>query len=186
MSTTTICIHGTEEQLKAFEHQCEVIEVLLAQTLCRRFQIPVSPENLSMVAGWMSTARSQGIVAYVTRGIRIETINDQAQPPPSATRSQLGDLRQMALDLCYQIEESGASPELTAISVKAAELSQAINARMVDGVAYPRLTAHNTGAGWQLEVEVQLGSYAIVEYPEGWPERITTEFLVEKGFVIVP
>lgn len=37
----------------------------------------------------------------------------------------------MALDLCYLIEESGSSSELTKISLKASELHQAINALML-------------------------------------------------------
>lgn len=125
MSTTTIRIQGSEAQLQDFEKQCEVTELMLAQTLCRRFQIPHTQENLGIVAGWMSTARSMGIANHLTSGIKMEHLESQAKP------SQLGDLRQMALDLCYRIEEAGASPELTAISLKASELQQAINALMV-------------------------------------------------------
>lgn len=123
MSTTTIHIQATEPQLQQFERQCELNELLLSQSLCRRFQIPATQETLGIVAGWMASARSMGIVAYGTSGIQI-TCDDQAKP------LDLGDLRQMALDLCCLIEESGASPELTKISVKASELHQAINARM--------------------------------------------------------
>lgn len=123
MSTTTIRIQATEAQLQSFERQCEVTELMLAQTLCRRFQIPATQENLGIVAGWMSTARSMGITNHLTSGIKMEHLEGQAKP-------RLGELRQMALDLCYLIEASGASPELTAISAKASELQQAINALM--------------------------------------------------------
>lgn len=34
MSATTIRIQATEAQLQAFEQQCEVTELMLAQTLC--------------------------------------------------------------------------------------------------------------------------------------------------------
>jgi len=116
MSTTTIRIQGSEAQFQHFEHMCEVAEIQLAHTLCRRFQIEPTQETLGIVASWMSTARSLGIAAHTMSGIQISLGPDR-----------LGDLRQMALDLCYLVEESGASPELTAISAKASALHQAIN-----------------------------------------------------------
>lgn len=79
MSTTTIRIQATEEQLQQFERQCEVTELLLAQSLCRRYQIPATQENLGIVAGWMASARSMGIVAHSTAGIQM-TCDDQAKP----------------------------------------------------------------------------------------------------------
>lgn len=125
MSTTTIRIQGSEAQFQQFERQCEVAEIQLALTLCRKFQLPTTQETLGIVAGWMSAARALGIAAHTMSGIQIQASDDQAKP------SQLGELRQMALDLCYLIEACGASPELTAASLKASELQQAINALMV-------------------------------------------------------
>ena len=134
MSTTTIRIRATDQQLAQFESQCQLTEQLLAQSLCRRFQIEPSLENLGIVGGWMASARSMGITTHITSGIQIETGNDQAklqaQVHDLAQKIPLGDIRQQALDLCYLVEESGASPELTAISVKASGLLKAINELM--------------------------------------------------------
>ena len=124
MSTTTIHIQATEAQLQRFEHQCEVTELMLASTLCRRYQIPTTQENLGIVAGWMSTARSMGIANHLTSGIQMQMVNDQAKP------EGLGEIRQQALDLCHLIEQAGASPELTAASGAASELLKSINALM--------------------------------------------------------
>lgn len=78
MSTTTIRIQATEAQLQAFQQQCEVTELMLASTLCRKFQIPTTQENLGIVAGWMSTARSMGIANHLTSGIKMEHLESQA------------------------------------------------------------------------------------------------------------
>lgn len=125
MSTTTIRIQGTEAQFQQFERQCEVAEIQLAHTLCRRFQIEPTQETLGIVAGWMSTARALGIAAHTMSGIQIQAVDGQEKP------QTLGDLRQMALDLCHLIEACGASPELTAASLKASELHTSINKLMV-------------------------------------------------------
>jgi hypothetical protein len=76
MSTTTIHIRGTEAQFQQFERMCEVAEIQLAHTLCRKFQIPTTQENLGIVAGWMSTARALGISAHTMSGIQIQAIDD--------------------------------------------------------------------------------------------------------------
>lgn len=132
--TTTIRIQATEAQLAEFENRCQLTERLLAGTLLTRLGLPATPENTELVAGWMSTARSQGIANHVTSGIRMEMVGDQARP------QQLGDLRQMALDLCHLIEAAGASPALTAASLKASELHQAINQRMPEALTVDRPT----------------------------------------------
>lgn len=105
MSTTNIRIQGTEAQFEQFERQCRITEFILAQTLCRRFNLPTTQENLTLVAGWMSTARSMGIANHVTSGIQMQMDDDQIAKPQA-----LGSLRQMAIDLCHAIEACGASP----------------------------------------------------------------------------
>lgn len=44
-----------------------------------------------------------------------------------ATNKGIGDARQAAMDLCWQIEKSGASEELTKCSVMASELQSKLN-----------------------------------------------------------
>lgn len=83
MSTTNIRIQGTEAQFEQFERQCRITEFMLAQTLCRRFNLPTTQENLTLVAGWMSTARSMGIANHVTSGIHMRMVDDQAKPRPT-------------------------------------------------------------------------------------------------------
>lgn len=83
MSTTTIRIQATEGQLQAFERQCQLTELLLAQSLCRRFQIDTTEENLGIVAGWMASARSLGIANHLTSGIKMEHLESQAKPRPT-------------------------------------------------------------------------------------------------------
>lgn len=124
MSTTTIRIQGTEAQFQDFESRCEVTELMLAQTLCRRYQIDPTQENLGIVAGWMSTARSMGIANHVTSGIRMEQVDDQAKPQTgeSGWLRQHAAAAEKAAQLCALIESSGASPELTEISIQASSL----------------------------------------------------------------
>lgn len=70
--TLTIRVQGTPGQFSAFENRCEVTELMLASTLCSRFQIEPTQENLGIVASWMSTARSMGIANHLTSGIKFE------------------------------------------------------------------------------------------------------------------
>jgi hypothetical protein len=56
---------------------------MLAQTLCRRFDIEVTQEHLELVSGWMSSARSMGIANHLTSGIRMEQVDDQAKQRPT-------------------------------------------------------------------------------------------------------
>lgn len=82
MSTTAIRIQATEAQLKDFEHRCWVTETMFAGTLCDRFKIPKTNENLDLVAGWLQSARSMGIVNRLTCGIRDELVDPDAKPQP--------------------------------------------------------------------------------------------------------
>ena len=49
------------------------------------------------------------------------------------------------------------------------------------------LTAHYTGDGWMLAVELPDFSdvVAILDWPESWPEEITEKELIMYGFKIV-
>ena len=75
-------IQGTEAQFSAFERQCQTTELLLASTLCDRFQIERSQENLGIVAGWLASARAMGIGNHLMSGIKMELVDDQAKEPP--------------------------------------------------------------------------------------------------------
>lgn len=80
MSTLAIRFQGTENQFRQFEHQCRVTELMLARTLCDRFRISTTQENLEMVAGWMASARSMGIGNHLTSGIKMEVVDGDALP----------------------------------------------------------------------------------------------------------
>lgn len=80
MSSLAIRFQGTEAQFRQFEHQCRVTELMLARTLCDRFRIFTTQENLEMVAGWMASARSMGIGNYLTSGIKMEVVDEGALP----------------------------------------------------------------------------------------------------------
>jgi hypothetical protein len=71
-------IQATAEQLEAFERRCAVTEAMFARTLCQRFQIPPTDENLQLVAGWLSSARSMGLVNQIDCGIRMEMVEPGA------------------------------------------------------------------------------------------------------------
>lgn len=132
MSTITIEIQGTAAQLESFEHRCHVTELMLAGTLCHRFDIDPEPGNLDLIAGWMASSRALGIANHLTSGIQIQMLTEPPQPAQKAADSGLlnqhASAAADALQLCYLIEESGASPELTAISLKASELHQKLQA----------------------------------------------------------
>ena len=122
MSTTTIRIQGPEAQFQQFEHQCQVTELLLAQSLCRRYQIEATEENLGIVAGWMASARSMGIANHVTSGIQLEAVDAKPKAGESGWLRQHAAAAEKAAQLCALIESSGASPELTEISIQASSL----------------------------------------------------------------
>lgn len=65
-------ILATGQQLEEFERRCAVTEAMFARTLCQRFQIPPTDENLQLVSGWLSSARSMGLVNQIDCGIRME------------------------------------------------------------------------------------------------------------------
>lgn len=65
-------ITATSQQLEEFERRCQLTELMLAGTLCGRFGIEKTNENLELVAGWMQTARSLGVVNQADCGIRLE------------------------------------------------------------------------------------------------------------------
>lgn len=70
--TKILRIQATAEQLAEFERRCAVTEAMFARTLCNRFEIPPTDEHLQLVAGWLSSARSMGIVNQIDCGIRME------------------------------------------------------------------------------------------------------------------
>lgn len=80
MSSLAIRFQGTEAQFRQFEHQCRVTELMLARTLCDRFHISTTQENLEMVASWMASARSMGIGNHLTSGIKMELVDENALP----------------------------------------------------------------------------------------------------------
>lgn len=48
------------------------------------------------------------------------------------------------------------------------------------------LVAHDTGDGWALAVETADGDLvAYLKWPDAWPETLTTQELIAKGFMIV-
>lgn len=77
----TFRIIATTEQLQAFERRCQTTERMFAFTLCQRFQIEPTEENLTLVAGWMQSARSMGLANWIDCGIRFEA---EQQPPAGA------------------------------------------------------------------------------------------------------
>lgn len=52
---------------------------------------------------------------------------DKAEEQLANLRQSIADARQAAMDLCYQIEESGASEELTKAVVMASDLERKLN-----------------------------------------------------------
>lgn len=77
-----IRIQATAPQLEEFERRCATTEAMFATTLCQRFDIPRTDENLQLVAGWLSSARSMGIVNQIDCGIRMEMVDPNARPRP--------------------------------------------------------------------------------------------------------
>lgn len=74
---------ATRGQLDEFERRCRVTEGMFARTLCQRFEIEPSDKNLELVAGWLKSARSMGIVNHMDCGIRIEAAEAfNAEPKP--------------------------------------------------------------------------------------------------------
>ncbi len=82
-NSVTFQIIATAEQLKEFEHRCWVTETMFAGTLCDRFKIPKTNENLDLVAGWLQSARSMGIANHLDCGIRMEMVAPNAKPRPT-------------------------------------------------------------------------------------------------------
>lgn len=96
--------------------------------------VPIIAECQSVIARYLPPDGIRGDEALrdlikILEGPEAVALTMQPVPPPPSN-TLLGELRQKALSLCYLIEESGASPELTAISLKASELHQSINAAM--------------------------------------------------------
>ncbi len=75
-------ILATEAQLKDFEHRCWVTETMFAGTLCDRFGIEKTNENLELVASWLQSARSMGLATHLSSGIRMELVDTDARPRP--------------------------------------------------------------------------------------------------------
>lgn len=132
MSTIIIEMQATPAQIQSFEHRCEVTELILAGTLCSRFGITPSPEHLALISGWMSSSRALGIANHLASGIQMQMHTDPPQPAQPSGESgwlnQHAEAAADALQLCYLIEAAGASPELTAISLKASDLRQKLQA----------------------------------------------------------
>lgn len=98
MSTLAIRFQGTEAQFRQFEHQCRVTEMMFARTLCDRFFISRTQENLEMVAGWMASARSMGIANHLTSGIKMEVVDEALPELPG-----LGAIRRERLRQIYHL-----------------------------------------------------------------------------------
>lgn len=121
MSTTAFRIQGTQEQFAEFERRCQVTEAMFARTLCQRFEIPLTDENLQLVAGWLSSARSMGIANHLDCGIQMERVDLNAQQEVSlhdvawthlGSTNQFDDLKKAVAHVCRDVTKAACIDEL--------------------------------------------------------------------------
>lgn len=160
MSTTNIRIQGTEAQFEQFERQCRITEFMLAQTLCRRFNLPTTQENLTLVAGWMSTARSMGIANHVTSGIQMKVaggINDEPEMP---------GLQQIQEERQRQIQHLGHTQQADAQCTQGQLVTAA--ATYLEAALIQEMFGDDPDATQQAAIAQQLGEVVESRWP--WEE----------------
>ena len=70
-SFSSIVIRATEEQILAYESQCDLTERLMAQTLATRLGVHNHEPSINAICDWFRSVRMMSIAAHAASGISL-------------------------------------------------------------------------------------------------------------------
>ena len=143
-----ISVTATAEQIELMETQCEVMEGMMAHTLARRIEGKKPEGAILFIRDWFKTVRQFAQGSFMASGIRsyckpifLPGEAPQPEPPPAPMNGLVGspdilwarenhndlvNLLEQARALCAAIERLPACEHQTSLSLKASDLSGAL------------------------------------------------------------